>query len=161
MPTITDNALETFLVDHQDRFYRLAYSYLRHPEDAMDAVQTAVCRAIERQDRLRNPAFFRSWFYRILVNVCLDALRRRGRFVPLTELMDIGREDPPPADELLFRQIDALPQEVSTVIKLRVFEDLSLKEISVVTGCNINTVKSRLYSGLKKLKLSLEGADLV
>ena len=151
MPTITDNALETFLVDHQDRFYRLAYSYLRHPEDAMDAVQTAVCRAIERQDRLRNPAFFRSWFYRILVNVCLDALRRRGRFVPLTELMD----------ELLFRQIDALPQEVSTVIKLRFFEDLSLKEISVVTGCNINTVKSRLYSGLKKLKLSLEGADLV
>ena len=81
--------------------------------------------------------------------------------MPLTELMDVGREDPPPADELLFRQIDALPQEVSTVIKLRFFEDLSLKEISVVTGCNINTVKSRLYSGLKKLKLSLEGADLV
>lgn len=161
MPDISDNALETFLVDNQDRFYRLAYSYLRHPEDAMDAVQTAVCRAIERQDRLRDPAFFRSWFYRILVNVCLDALRRRKKVVPLSEVPDEGREDPPPRDEHLFRQIDGLPQEMSTVIKLRFFEDLSLKEISVVTGCNINTVKSRLYSGLKKLKLSLEGADIV
>ena len=55
---------------------------------------------------------------------------------------------------------DALPPEVSTIIRLRFYEDLSLKEISLVTGCNLNTVKTRLYTGLKKLRVSLEGEEL-
>lgn len=160
MSTATDTPLEQFLIENQVRFYRLAYSYLEHPEDAMDAVQTAVCLAIEKQDKLRNPAAVRSWFYRILVNTCLDILRQKGRLVPLSEWTDPGYEEPPLADESLARQIDRLPSAMSTVIKLRFYEDLSLKEIAVVTGCNVNTVKSRLYAGLKKLKLSMEGAEI-
>ena len=45
--------------------------------------------------------------------------------------------------------MNALPPEVQTVVKLRFYEDMSLKEISEVTGWNLNTVKSRLYAGLK------------
>ena len=101
MPTITDHSLESFLIENQARFYRLAYSYLKHPEDAMDAAQTSVCRAMERQSSLRNPEALRSWFYHILVNACLDALRQRGRTLPLSEWEETGRGDPPPADESL------------------------------------------------------------
>ena len=126
----------------------------------MDAVQTAVCRAVERQSGLRNPASLRSWFYHILVNVCLDALRQRGRFVPLSEWEEAGREDPPPADESIARQIDRLPPAAATVIRLRFYEGLSLKEIAAVTGCSVNTVKSRLYAGLKKLRQSMEGEEI-
>lgn len=157
MPTVTDQSLESFLIDNQARFYRLAYSYLKHPEDAMDAVQTAVCRAVERQGSLRNPAALRSWFYHILVNTCLDALRQRGRTLPLSEWEEAGREDPPPEDESLLRQIGELPEPVSTVIKLRFFEELTLKEIAAATGTNVNTVKTRLYAGLKKLRIAMEG----
>ena len=57
------------------------------------------------------------------------------------------------------RRMEALPPPVSTVIKLRFYEELSLKEIAVATGSNVNTVKSRLYAGLKKLKLFMEGAE--
>ena len=53
--------------------------------------------------------------------------------------------------------MDALPPEVSTVIRLRFYEELSLKEISAVTGAPLSTVKTRLYTGLKKLRVSLEG----
>jgi len=49
---------------------------------------------------------------------------------------------------------------VGTIIKLRFYEDLSLKEISTVTGWNLNTVKTRLYTGLKKLRISMEGDQL-
>ena len=56
--------------------------------------------------------------------------------------------------------MNALPPETQTVVKLRFYEDMSLKEISEVTGCNLNTVKSRLYAGLKKLRVSLEGVTL-
>ena len=50
--------------------------------------------------------------------------------------------------------------ELQTVIKLRFYEELSLKEISEVTGWNLNTVKTRLYTALKKLRLSLEGEEI-
>lgn len=161
MSNTGEQDLIRYLVADQDRFYRLAYSYLHHQEDALDAVQTAVCRALERQDSLRNPAALRAWFYHILVNSCLDILRQRGKVVPLSEWQESGQEDPPSADESLAQQIDALPEAMGTVIKLRFYEELSLKEIGIVTGCNINTVKSRLYSGLKRLRISMEGAELV
>ncbi len=159
---IREEQLTTFLVEEQARFYRLAYSYLKNREEALDAVQTAVCRALEKQDSLREPGALRTWFYHILVNVCTDQLRRRRRvaFVPPDALDTGSYEDPLPADGTLAERVDALPVEIGTVVRLRFYEELSLKEISAVTGLNLSTVKSRLYTGLKKLKVSLEGAEI-
>lgn len=152
--------LTQYFTDEQARFYRLAYSYLKNREEALDAVQTAVCRAWEQQDRLRDPDAVRTWFYRILVNVCMDQLRQRKwvTFVP-PEALDAGSyEDPLPADDSLAARVDALPPEIATIIRLRFYEELSLKEISAVTGVPLSTVKTRLYTGLKKLRISLKGA---
>lgn len=162
MSAIREEQLTTFLVEEQARFYRLAYSYLKNREEALDAVQTAVCRALEKQDSLREPGALRTWFYHILVNVCTDQLRRRRRvaFVPPDALDTGSYEDPLPADGTLAERVDALPVEIGTVVRLRFYEELSLKEISAVTGLNLSTVKSRLYTGLKKLKVSLEGAEI-
>ena len=157
-----EKQLTDYLVSDQARFYRLAYSYLKDREEALDAVQTAVCRALERQRSLRDPEAIRTWFYHILVNVCMDRLRRRKRvtLVP-PEALDAGSyEDPLPADGTLAQRVDALPPEVATIIRLRFYEDLSLREISAVTGCNLNTVKTRLYTGLKKLRITMEGEEL-
>ena len=153
-----ESTLEAYLVAEQAKFYRLAYSYLHHQEDALDAVQTAVCRALERRDSLRDPGAVKTWFTRILLNACQDILRRRARVVPFPE-EEPGQEDPEPPDDSLSRQVDALPREVGTVIKLRVYEELTLKEIGEITGQNLSTVKSRLYAGLKKLRVAMEGAE--
>ena len=161
MTHVSERQLTAFLVENQERFYRLAYSYLQDREEALDAVQAAVCRALERQDGLREADAMRTWFYRILVNVCVDTLRRR-KLVTLMppEALDSGSyEDPLPPDEDLAKRVEALPPEVSTIVKLRFYEELSLKEISAVTGWNLSTVKTRLYTGLKKLRVSMEGAN--
>ena len=157
-----EEKLTAFIVENQVRFYRLAYSYLKNREEALDAVQTAVCRALEKQDGLQDADALRTWFYRILVNTCTDLLRQRKRvtFVP-PDALDCGSyEDPLPADDTLSRRVDALPPEIQTIVKLRFYEELSLKEISTVTGWNLNTVKTRLYTGLKKLRISMEGDQL-
>ncbi len=148
--TITD-----YLIENQNQFYRYAFSCLHNREEALDAVQTAVCRALEREGTLRNPDAVRTWFYRILVNVCTDALRARSRTVPFPDA-EVSYEDPAPEGDLA-RRVDGLTPEIGTVIKLRFYEELSLKEIAAVTGCNINTVKTRLYTGLRQLRVTLEG----
>ena len=159
---IRETQLTTYLVENQARFYRLAYSYLHNREDALDAVQAAVCKALEKQDSLKDADAMRTWFYRILVNVCTDQLRGRKREAPAApEDLDPGSyEDPLPGDDALARRVEALPPELRTVIELRFYEELPLKEISAVLGCPLSTVKTRLYTGLKKLRVSLEGEEV-
>lgn len=159
MSHIRESELTAYLVEDQARFYRLAYSYLHNREEALDAVQTAVCKALEKQDGLRDAGTTRTWFTRILVNACMDQLRQRKRvtLVP-PEALDAGSyEDPLPEDGSLARRVDALPPEVAAIVKLRFYEDLSLKEISQIVDCPLSTVKTRLYTGLKKLRIAVEG----
>ena len=160
MQTPADTPLTTYLIAEQARFYRIAYGILQNREEALDAVQSAVCRALERQDSLRDTGAVKTWFYRILMSICMDTLRRQARTMPLPEDGDLAWEDPEPVDDSLTHQVDALPPEMGLVVKLRFYEELSLREISQTTGQNINTVKSRLYAGLKKLRVAMEGAEL-
>ena len=60
-----EQQLTDYLVMDQARFYRLAYSYLKSREEALDAVQTAVCKALEKQRELKDPDALRAWFYNI------------------------------------------------------------------------------------------------
>lgn len=143
------------LVEHYDKYYRLAYSYAGNQEDAMDIVQESACRAIMASDKLRQPEFADTWIYRIVINTSLEFLRKRQKeYLSGEALPEEGKED-------RYREFDvehALEQMEPmdrTIIILRYFEDLKLEQIAKVLDENVNTVKSRLYRTLKKLKLEL------
>lgn len=152
-----------YILENQDRFYRLAYSYTRNQEDALDVVQSAVCRALEAHKSIKNEDAVKTWFYRILINECLTVLKKRKRFLPAND--DLGREEAYyekgyEQDDDLEKELDRLEPDVQGIIKLRFFEELSLKEISCITGLNLNTVKTKLYRGLKQLKENIQEADI-
>ncbi len=165
MPSVNKELYENliqYILANQERFYRLAYSYTRNPEDALDAVQSAVCKALEAYGSLRNPDATKTWFYRILTNECLRLLKERKKDARAARLED---EDAVYYEKAYDREnveaeLDRLEPEVQTVIRLRFFEEMSLKEIAEITGCNVNTVKTRLYRGLKLLKENMEEAAL-
>lgn len=161
MKRVSQEHLTAFIIENQERAYRLAYSYLKNREEALDAVQAAACKAIEKQGSLKDAGAVRAWFTRILVNVCMDMLRTSKRMVPTPpEELDAGSyEDPQPEDGSLARRVEALPPEIGSIIKLRFYEEMTLKEISEATSCKLSTVKTRLYKGLEKLRVSLEGAE--
>ena len=147
--------LTEFLLDNQQKFYRYAFTYVHHRELAMDMVQNSFVKAIEQLHTLRNPNAMKTWFYRILTNECLQALKKAKR-ENLVEPSDIQDEiylekAYEPALEL-YEAIRQLPPETQTIIYLHYYEEYTLKDISKITGNNLNTVKSRLYAGLKKLK---------
>ena len=111
-----------YIIENQNKFYRLAYSYVKEEQAALDVIQNAICRALEGCFGLKNPLALRTWFYRILVN---EALMQ-------------------------------LSEPMKTVIILHYYEDLTLKQIAEITDTPLSTVKTRLYSALKKLKLILK-----
>lgn len=144
-----------FLLENQNKFYRYAFTYVHHRETAMDMVQNSFLKAIEQVHSLRNPAAMKTWFYRILTNECLQALKKaqRENLLEPTDIRDeIYLEKAYEPSLELYEAVRQLAPETQTIIFLHYYEEYTLKEISKITGYNLNTVKSRLYAGLKKLK---------
>ena len=163
MKQILYERLIQYILENQDRFYRVAYSYTRHQEDALDVVQSAVCKALEAHESIKNEEAIRTWFYRILINECLTVLKKRKRLLFTDD--DLEREEMYyekgyEQDDDLEKELDRLELDVQGIIKLRFFEELSLQEISCITGLNLNTVKTKLYRGLKLLKENIQEADI-
>lgn len=151
--------LVAYIIDNQNKFYRLSFSYLKNQEDALDAVQNAVCKALERYEDLRNEDAMKAWFYRIVLNESYSILKARKRMIPTEDSgyweSTYEEEGFEPYDDL-YEQLDQLEEEVQTIIKLRYFEELALKEIAHILKMNLSTVKAKLYRGLKALRVIVE-----
>lgn len=151
-----------YIVAGQADFYRLAFSYVKNRDAALDVVQESIVKALSKSDALRQPEFLKTWFYRILINESVNYYRREKRLVPYDAALDT-RAAPAGADAGerldLYAALDRLDEREQTVVKLRYFEDMKLEEIARATGANLNTVKSRLYKALKKLK-SMTGEEI-
>ena len=149
-----------------DRAYRLAGLILGNSHDAEDATQDALLRAWRSAASLRDPAGFQAWFDRILVNVCRDRLRRRGRirFIALDPGTDVElARDPIRAildrDEAL-RALETLEPDERTVLVLHFWADLTLAATAERLGWPIGTVKSRLHRALERMHVRLDAAVL-
>lgn len=149
-----------FIKTYQQSFYRLANSYVKNPDTALDMVQNAIVKALSNQQTLKNSEYVKTWFYRILVNECLMYLRKNKQvvLVPLEDesLPQLAANEQQGDSIDIHHALDRLDPKLKTVIVLRYFEDLKLEEIATVTNSHLSTVKSRLYKAHKELKTLLE-----
>ncbi len=150
------------ILENQEKAYRLAYSYVQDRDAALDVVQNAVCQALEKCWGIRKKTALKTWYYKIVVNEALQYLRRNRREISTRPeemkeeaFLEEGYERSD-GDGQIFARVMKLPPDMKTVVILRFYEQLSLAEIAKVTDTNLNTVKSRLYAALKKLRKSLE-----
>lgn len=152
------------IIAHQQMYYRLAFSYVRNEADALDILQDSIYKALASLNKLKDPDSIKSWFYRIVVNTSLDRLRSQKREVVSEEELlaglDQGKEDSY-QDLDLWKALDSLPEELRSIVILRYFEDYKLEEIAQHLQINLNTVKSRLYRALERLRLQLREEELL
>jgi len=159
----SEKLLTLCITEHKENVYRLAYSYVKNKEDALDIVQDSIYKAMTNIEQLKDPEAVKSWFFRIVVNTALDSLRRK-KIVHLVDQEIIetyapGAEDVY-ADLDLQRTLDALPVKYRNVIVLRYFEDMKIEEVADVLAENVNTIKTRLYQALQLLRMKMKD-DLV
>jgi len=155
------------------KIYALAYGITGSVEDARDAAQETFISAYRNLQGFRGEAKVSSWLHRIAVNQCITRKRRAHvraetgiedeldaageRFLATSE-----RESPARAaeakerTEAVRRAVAALPPELREVVVLKEFEDLTFQEIADALQIPLSTVKSRLYTALKQLRLRLE-----
>jgi RNA polymerase sigma-70 factor, ECF subfamily len=169
-------AFEELVARHRDKLYARAYSMMRNEDAALDLSQEAWVKGWQRLKQFQRESSFNTWMTRIVINLCLDELRKqkRQRTESLEELdQDAGgveRFMPPvtvnPTERLergelrqrIERGLAQLSHEHRTVLVLHEFEEMEYKEIAKTVGCSIGTVMSRLFYARRKLAAIL--ADL-
>jgi len=148
-----------------DDAYRLASVVLRDPTEAEDVVHDAVLIGWRKFGSLRDPSRFDPWFGRIVLNLCRDRLRarRRGtvRDAEIATETALGRADDfggVARRDALAAAFPKLHPDLQLVVALRFYRDLRLDAIAELLGIPLGTVKSRLHTGLKRLKVELDRA---
>jgi RNA polymerase sigma-70 factor, ECF subfamily len=168
-------AFEELVARHRDKIFARALSLVRNEEDAIDLSQEAWIKSWQRLKQFQGESSFATWMTRIVINLCLDQLRKQKRHRAESieqldeELGGVERQMPvvtinPSAglerDELRQKIDKALGQlsvEHRTVLILHGFEDLEYKQIAKVMGCSIGTVMSRLFYARRKMAILLAG----
>ena len=149
-----EKQVEHVLLSEYNRYYRLAFSYVHNEADACDIVQNGAYKAIRASKNLKNIEYAGTWVYRIMLNE-IFRFCKEPKHVPLEHVEETGYEERY-EDPDLRRALDQLSREDKAVVELKYFEDMKLEEIAKILQENVNTVKSRLYRAMKKLRVHLE-----
>jgi len=162
-------AFEELVFRHRDKIYARAYSMMRNEEEAVDLSQEAWVKGWQRLRQFQGDSSFGTWMTRIVINLCLDQLRKhkRQRTESIEEMSEesggVERQMPvvttnPTAGleraelrQRIDRALGLLSHEHRTVLILHEFEELEYKEIAKVMGCSIGTVMSRLFYARRKM----------
>lgn len=149
-----EELIQKTLIENYQSYYRLALSYVHQEADAMDIVQEGAYKAMRKANTLREEGFADTWVYRIMINTAKEYLKKyRRAYEELDEDCVIVEGDC--ANLELRAIVDRLPVKERTLIILRYYEDKALIEIADILQENVNTVKSRLYRTLEKLRKEL------
>ena len=152
--------LTNYIKENQEKFYRIALTYSKNEDAALDIVQEAIVKALNNINKLKKEEYVKTWFYRILINECLQHIKKSKR-ISIYEFLDIESQiewnDDISINEIdMYKYIESLDSKLKTVIILRYFEDMKIEEIAKITKTNVNTVKSRLYKALQVLKKCID-----
>ena len=159
-----DSAVRWLVDEACRRGFSIAFDLLGARAEAEDAVQDALVRTLDGIHRLRDPGALEGWFYRVLTNTCIRALRRRrvanafarlvgARGEPTVAPASIGRDH-----ARLLVEIESLPAMQKAALVLRHGHDLGLDEIARLMDIGVETVKTHLKRARARLRTRL-GVD--
>src|SRR6266480_260968 len=169
-------AFEELVARHRDKIYARAFSMMRNEEEAIDLSQEAWVKGWQRLHQFQGESSFGTWMTRIVINLCLDQLRKHKRqrtesieamseesggverHMPVVTVNPTAGLERGELRQRIDKALGQLSYEHRTVLVLHEFEEMEYKEIAKTMGCSIGTVMSRLFYARRKMAVLL--ADL-
>jgi len=153
-------ALISLIMTYQDDYYRFALIHTGNPDDARDALQDMIVILYEKIKRLQKDTAFKAWSMTILLNCCRRITRQRNKITWLDEI----KEAVLPPSRQLEQQIDvqaaleklSLPQREA--VKLKYLIDMDYATMAKILKIPVGTAKSRVFNGLRNLKIMMGGS---
>jgi RNA polymerase sigma factor (sigma-70 family) len=159
------DALVQLIMAQDEQYYQLSYVYMKNRHDSLDVIQDMIVVVYENIHRLKNEESFYTWSKVILVNCCKKLLRKKKKTILLDNLAEeycveraFGQRE---TQLVLEKHLAKLSNKQREVINLRYALDLEYQMIAEILKVPLGTVKSRINSAQKQLKLSLGGENIV
>lgn len=161
-------AFEELVRRYRRNIWQLALRYLRDEHEAEDVAQRAFVRAFEKLSLFRGDSSFRTWLYRITVNLSLNHLRDHAREKPQPIADDALTVEPAEAAggtsaadarrraARLREAITRLPPKQRMVVELRIFEELPFRDVAAVAECSEDSAKANFHHALKRLQQMMQ-----
>ncbi|MBT2757444.1 sigma-70 family RNA polymerase sigma factor [Mesobacillus foraminis] len=149
-----EKAFQELIQNEKNKLFRMAYLYVKNEGDALDIVQETIYKAFISIKQLNEPSYFSTWLSRILINTALDFIKKSNRILTLSDIEVAGNDQSFRIEEKLdlVAAIRQLEVQYKTVIILRYYKDLSIKQIAEILHCPEGTVKTRIHRAIKQLK---------
>ena len=162
-----NNAFSDLIQERKSDIYKIAYTYMKNREDALDIVHDVVYKAFISMKKLKNPEFYNTWLIRITINCCIDHLKKSKKIASfedkysnpeeLEQIPDYNQDSSNLLSSIdLFNAIDKLNLEQRTIVVLKYYQDLTLTQIADILVCPLGTVKTRLNKALSILRMELK-----
>jgi len=158
------SAFETLVLRHEKFLMKVVVRMTRDLDAAEDIVQETFIKAFRRLHLFEGRSSLRSWLYQIALNTTRNRFRKLNRETLGTEGLDIAVDGEAESQmmavdvrSVIQSEVDKLPERQRTALSLRIFEDLSFKEIADIMQCPYDTAKANYRHALLKLKSKLEG----
>lgn len=153
-------AIQHLTTVYKQRLLAKAYTYVKNRQDAEDIVQETFIRAFSALSQLKEPKYFATWLYKILIRESFYTMKKKERTKLMeAELMEqmqlLGQESNEDYSEL-HHAIASLKKDYQMTIILHYFYDFKIFEIAEMLGKPKNTIKMHLHRGRKALRLKLE-----
>lgn len=160
-------AFETLVRLHHRAAYTMAFRFMGDHGAADDVVQESFMKAFHAIESFRGESSFKSWLLRITMNTAKNALRSRDRHstVDVADVTlkfvnrDYGRMEEAQTASILREAVGKLPPKQRQALELRIYEDLSFKEIAEIMDCPFDTAKANFRHALLGLRKILDGAE--
>jgi RNA polymerase sigma-70 factor (ECF subfamily) len=157
------------LVERHEKFLmKVVVRMTRDLNAAEDIVQDSFIKAYRRLHLFEGRSSFRSWLYQIALNTTRNRFRKTNRETIGTDHIDVAVEGESESNliavdvrTVIQKEVDKLPDRQRTALSLRIFEDLSFKEIAEIMQCPYDTAKANYRHALLKLKERLEGNQML
>ena len=159
------NAFTKIFEIYKDQALKYSYLIIGNKFTSEDIVQETFMKCYVNAKKLKNVELFKPWFFKILTRTAWKYADKEKRTLPIENIFERADNESinesinvymkNQETETLYAEIENLDLKQKTVIVLFYFNGLSIKEIAKIIGCFEGTVKSRLNSARKKLKLSL------
>ncbi|WP_445491398.1 RNA polymerase sigma factor [Niallia sp. 03133] len=161
-------ALLQLIMLQKEDYYKLAYTYMGNNHDAMDVMEDMIVCLYENIHQLKKENSFYSWSKTILVNNCKSLLKSQQKLLLVEEWNEYKESEKEYASTInsihnkdqkmdIQQLLTTLNEHQAEAIRLKYFHDLDYQSISDMTNVSVGTVKSRIFHGLKKLKIQYGG----
>lgn len=141
---------------YQKDLYRIAYLHVKNEDTALDIVSDTVIKGYEKIHKLREPAYFKTWLIRVLLNTVHDYFRQNHETADLTLLENTPADTSTKIDLEekmdLYHAIDTLPEKYRSVIVLKYYDELKISEISNILSMPEGTIKAYLHQAKQTLR---------